>query len=150
MTTDETERVADRTTDILHLDTQEFAFGVDLTVAEVHRLTGPGSLDFGGSEFAAAPTEPVEPVKRDPGDDYGWWTLDGGTYRVVYNEGVDLDEDEFGLVLPHPRMLQAGAHHPSFSVFGEVDEIATLLSVGSAGCNIKENSRISRLVILGD
>lgn len=143
------EHVAEQTTDLLHLDTQEFPFGVDLTVAEVHQITGPGSLDFGGSEFEEAPTELLEPVKRNPDDDYGWWPLQQGTYLIRYNEGVELDDDEVGLVQPHPRLMLAGGHHPSFTVFGAEDDLFTLLSVGSGGCNIKENSRVSRLLILG-
>ena len=139
----------DQVTGLLHRDTQEFEFGVDLTVAEVHRLTGRGSLDFGGSEFSAARAERLEPIQRQPDDEYGWWPLQAGTYRIVYNEGVRLDEDEVGLVQPHPRLMEAGGHHPSFAVFGEQDTIGTILSVGSEGLDIKENSRISRLLILG-
>lgn len=145
----DSDHVADKTTDLLHLDTQEFPFGIDLTVAEIHQLTGPGSLDFGGSEFAEAPSELLEPVKRNPDDDYGWWPLEQGTYLIRYNEGVELDEDEIGLVQAHPRLMRAGAHHPSFTVYGEENDLYTLLSVGTSGCNIKENSRVSRLLILG-
>ena len=142
------EHVAERTTDLLHLDTQGFPFGVDLTVAEVHRLVGRGSLDFGGSEFAEAPTEKIEPVKRDADDDYGWWALEQGTYLVRYNEGIDLEDDEVALIQPHPRLMRAGAHHPSFPAFGTEDDLVTVLSVGRGGCDLKENCRVSRLLVL--
>lgn len=143
------DRAFDRVTGVLHRETQEFDFGTDLTVAEVHRLTGPGSLDFGGGEFRPAPVEILEPVKRDPDDEYGWWPLEAGAYRIRYNEGVDLDEDELGLVHPHPRLMEAGGHHASFIVSGKQEAITTLLWVGATGLDIKENSRVSRLLILG-
>lgn len=143
------EDVGDRVSDLLHRDTQAFEFGIDLTVAEIHKLTGPGSLDFGGSEFQPAPTEILEPVKRDPDDEYGWWPLKQGTYLMRYNEGVQLGDDEVGLVQPHPRLMLAGAQHASFLLVGEEEHVATLLSVGTAGVDVKENSRVSRLLILG-
>ena len=108
MTLHDKEQVAKRLENLVHLDTQGFSLGVDLTVAEVHRLTGGGKLDFGGSEFEAAETEKVTPEKADPEDDYGWWHLEAGTYLVRYNEHLKLAEGELGLVSPHTRLLQAG------------------------------------------
>ena len=143
------DRPREQVTDLLHRETQEFEFGVDLSVAEIHRLTGRGSLDFGGSEFRAADAERLDANQRSSDDEYGWWSLEPGTYRIVYNEGVDLDEDEVGLVQPHPRLMLAGAHHPSFAVFGRQETITAILSIGGEGVDIKENSRISRLMILG-
>ena len=149
MSVPENDHMHEQVTRLLHRETQEFEFGVDLTVAEVHRLTGRGSVDFGGSEFLPADALRLEPVQRQPDDEYGWWSLHAGTYRIVYNEGVRLDEDEVGFVQPHPRLMEAGGHHPSFAVFGARDTIGTILAVGSEGLDIKENSRISRLLILG-
>ena len=53
--------------------------GLDLTVAEVRRVVDPGRIDFGGGELTDASTVPVETTRREPDDDYGWWTLSPGT-----------------------------------------------------------------------
>lgn len=138
---------AERTERLVHLDTQRADGGLDLTADEIHRLAGPGALDFGGSEFEAAPREPVEPELAHPGDDYGWWELSGGTYLVRYNEALALEENETALVFPLDRLHQAGASHPAFTAHGRRDPLETLLRVGEAGCRLKENCRISRLLV---
>jgi len=135
---------------IVHLDTQARRAGLDLTVAEVHRLRGAGRLDFGGSEFAEAPADRLEPELASPDDDYGWWELAAGVYRVVYNERPAVPAGALALVMPARRLLAAGGHHPSFLLEpGEAGEALTgILSVGSGGCRLKENCRISTLILL--
>lgn len=85
--------LAERVDGLLHLDTQRAPSGLDLTAGSIFRLTGPGRVDFGGSELEAA-----------------------------------------------------GASHGALVVDGERDPLETLLTVGSAGCRLKENARVSRLV----
>ena len=139
-------QVAERLEGLLHEDTQGFSLGMDLTVAEVQRLTGGGRLDFGGSEFEAAQAETLTPEKADPEDDYGWWHLSAGSYLVCYNERINLKEGELALISPHTRLLQAGASHGAFSTVGET-ALGVLLTVAETGCSLKENARISRLVV---
>ena len=138
---------SERLDNIVHLDTQAPGLGIDLTVAEVHRISGPGSLDFGGSEFEAASHERIPPQKRDPEDDYGWWDLKEGQYVVRYNEGVDPGAG-VAVVYPHTRLLHAGGHHPAFSIQEPQDPIEGLLLVGSAGLHLKENCRVSTLLLV--
>lgn len=146
----ETEAVARRVGRLVHLDTQRADPGLDLTVDAVSRVTGPGSLDFGGSEFEPAPGEELSPELADPGDDYGWWRLDAGTYRIRYNEALELEAGEVGYLFPLERLLRAGASHPAVLVDGGRDPLTTLLSVGEGGCHLKENCRVSRLVVVGE
>ncbi len=127
---------------------QQHDFETDLTVAAVERLTVAGAVDFGGSEFAAAGGEPIAPVKKNDDDTYGWWKLAPGTYRLRYNERPDLEERHIAFVQPHERLLAAGADHPTFYFRGPRKAMETLLTVGSAGCAIKENARVSKLLIL--
>lgn len=143
----DTDATAERIDRLVHLDTQQADGGLDLTVDAVHRLAGPGALDFGGSEFEAAAREVIEPQLADPDDDYGWWELAAGSYLVRYNEALALEEDETALVLPLDRLQQAGASHPTFAARGHKDPLVTLLRVGGAGCRLKENCRISRLIV---
>jgi deoxycytidine triphosphate deaminase len=147
MRTLDAEATAERTEGLIHLDTQRADRGLDLTVDEVQGLTGSGALDFGGSEFEAAPREPVEPKLAHPEDDYGWWELGAGTYLIRYNEALALEEDETALVFPLDRLRQAGASHEAFVVAGRRDPVETLLRVEDAGCRLKENCRVSRLIV---
>lgn len=133
---------------LVHLDTQRAPGGLDLTAGRVARVTGPGALDFGGGEFDPADREVVGPELADPDDDYGWWELAAGTYVVRCNESAHLGEDRLGLVHPLPRLQQVGAGHPGFVVDGSADPLETLLTVGDGGCRLKENARVSRLVVL--
>ncbi len=147
MRTLETDDVADRVDGLVHLDTQRADGGLDLTVDEVHRPTGPGALDFGESEFEPAERQPLEPELAHADDDYGWWELSGGSYLIRYNEAPALEEDETGLVFPLDRLRQAGASHEAFLVRGRRHRLETLLRVGEAGCRLKENCRVSRLIV---
>lgn len=139
-----------RTHRIVHLDTQRAVVGLDLTVDAVHRVAGGGQLDFGGSEFQPADREEIPPERARPEDDYGWWRLEAGTYLIRYNEALTLETGQVGHVVPLDRLLQAGASHPAFLVHGRTDPLETLLAVGGGGCDLKENCRVSRLLVLGE
>jgi hypothetical protein len=137
---------------LVHLDTQRAPDGLDLTVDTVYRTTGHGQLDFGGSEFSAAPREPLTPVLDDPDDDYAWWTLDQGAYVVRYNESLTLRSGQRAEISPLERTLLAGAHHATFVLNEGRDPLETLIVVSRLGCRLKENCRLSRLTVreIGD
>ena len=127
---------------LVHEPTQTEGDGLDLTVAEVHEVTGPGRVDFGGGELEAAAVEPCEREKRDPDDEYGWWSLDAGTYLVEYNESVAGDDLRF-TVQTRDALLERGAFHPTLRVTA-LPRVP--LSVGGAGIRLKENARVSTVV----
>jgi deoxycytidine triphosphate deaminase len=135
---------------LVHLETQRASNGIDLTVDAVFRPTGPGQLDFGGGECEAVPREPLTPVLDDPVDDYAWWTLEEGTYIVQYNESLTLAEGQQAGLYPLERTLRAGAHHGTYFLDEGRDPIEALLVVGRMGCRLKENCRLSRLVLFGE
>lgn len=132
---------------LVHLDTQRAPEGIDLTVDTVSRTTGHGQLDFGGSEFEEAPHEPLTPVLNDPDDDYGWWMLEQGAYVIRYNESLTLEEEQRAIVVPLERTLRAGAHHGTFVLDDDRTPLESLLVVSRMGCRLKENCRLSRLVV---
>ena len=142
------ERAAERIEHLVHFDTQRTSTGLDLTVGAVHRLTGAGQLDFGGGEYEAAAIEPMPPEKYRPDDAYGWWELRPGVYLVQYNEHVAPGEDEVAFVFPHERLLKAGARHPAFRVDEARRPLEAILVVGERGLRLKENSRLSTLILL--
>lgn len=132
---------------LVHLDTQRAPNGIDLTVDSVYRTTGPGQLDFGGSEFQPAPHDEIRPVLDNPDDDYAWWDLETGAYVVRYNESLRLEEDQQAIVSPLERVVRAGAHHASVVLDDGRDPLEMLLLVSRMGCRLKENCRLSRLIV---
>ena len=126
----------------VHEPTQTEGRGLDLTVAAVEKLTAPGQVDFGGGELAAVETVRLAPEKRDAGDDYGWWHLDAGQYLLAYNETLDAEEPIH--LQPRTELLDRGATHPTLRVT-ELPHVP--LSVGGAGIEMKENARVSTLLV---
>ncbi len=134
--------------DYPHLETQITQNGFDLTAGEIHRFKGPGKLDFSNSERKLPETEAVVPEKKDESDDYGWWVLEPGVYKVVANEKVNLPNDMMAFTFPRSSLLRMGvfiqnaAWEAGFSGTGEF-----LLQVNNPeGVEIKENARVNQIV----
>jgi len=128
-------------TDIVHEPTQTEGVGFDLTVDEVYEIVAPGRIDFGGGELEPAATVPHKSDKRDPDDDYEWWSLSAGQYLVECNES--LTGEATVTVQPRTELLERGATHPTL----HVETLPRLpLSVGGAGLKLKENARVSTIV----
>lgn len=125
---------------LVHEPTQVHETGVDLTISAIYEVASPGAIDFGGGELADADLEPVEPVRRDPDDDYGWWNLEAGQYLVQFNEFL-ADPAESLLLQPRNELLARGGSHPSLRVTSHLPLVP--LSVPQAGLELKENARIS-------
>lgn len=128
---------------IVHAETQRRERAFDLTVAQVQEVTAPGRLDFGGGEQAAAPAEPVPTEKRDPDDDYGWWDLDEGVYRITYNERLTL-EDARVVLQPRTALVEQGLSHPTMVLEDSLPRVP--LTVPPSGARLKENARVSTLL----
>lgn len=139
---------------LVHFDTQASApSGLDLTAAALFALTEPGQLDFGGSEAKTAERQRLDPQRANPDDDYGWWKLEAGPYVVRYNESIELKGKQIALLAPHERLLAAGAHHPTVALRAPQetsDPIEVLLAVNGPGLRIKENARVSTLLLFDD
>lgn len=148
----QSDELLEHTSDIIHKDTQHHKFSIDLTVSQVQRFTSAGSLDFGGSEFKGATTQVIDPEKRNAGDDYGWWELDGGSYRAVFNEKLQNHKDTLSVVSPHEHASEAGVIISTNLITDETEagELAVNFQVPHAGLNIKENARFATLHILAD
>jgi len=129
--------------DLVHAPTQTEGRGVDLTVASVHRVTDPGRVDFGGGELEAADLDPVDTERRDPNDEYGWWSLDAGRYLLRYNESLSAPEDLSFVLQTRDELRARGAFHPTLHVRSLE---AVPLAVGGAGLELKENARVSTLL----
>lgn len=132
----------------VHLDTQLTPQGFDLTVDEIHRIEGSGKLDFSNDEREIPDSEPIRPEKKNEGDDYGWWNLEQGTYKVVMNEKVDIPNDVTGFAFPRSSLLRMGVTIEN-AVWdsGFTGTGSFKLSVDNPdGVEIKENARVNQIV----
>ena len=132
--------LVDAVSGLVHEPTQTQGAGLDLTVASVHEPTRSGQVDFGGGELAPAETSELDPEKRDPDDDYGWWDLDAGVYLLEHNERLDAEEPV--TLGPRVELVERGASHPTLRVT-ELPRVP--LVVPDPGIDIKENARVSTL-----
>jgi hypothetical protein len=128
--------------EFVHEPTQVYDGVVDLTVTDVHRVTDPGRVDFGGGEQGAAETESLEPRERHPQDEYGWWELDHGTFLLEYNETISPPDGERLVVQTRDAVRARGAYHPTLHL-AELGHVP--VTVGD-GILLKENARVSTVV----
>jgi len=133
--------LSDYVTDIVHEPTQGEGAGFDLTVANVYEVVEPGRIDFGGGELESATTVAHETSKRNPDDDYAWWSLSAGQYLLEFNES--LTGEARVTLQPRTELLERGATHPTL----HVEALPRVpLSVGGAGLKLKENARVTTIV----
>ena len=130
---------------IIHEGTQIAEKGVDLTVNSVARPSSVTDLDFGGGEEKIGEFEEITPAKRNEDDKYGWWNLKEGLYIIEFNEKIDVAEAT-GTVVPLARLTRGGSFHGPIVFSGRL-EGNPVLTVSSAGLNLKENARTSRLLV---
>jgi hypothetical protein len=127
---------------------QQSGFSLDLTVNSISLINSGGSLDFGGSEYQEASASILEPVKKTPNEPYGWWNLDAGDYLIRYNESIKIAGEGLILIVPHERLLAAGASHTT-SIIENLDKnVCVPIHVGPVGLKIKENARLSKAIAL--
>lgn len=122
---------------------------VDLTVGKICSVTGGGRIDFSGEEFKHSPIHVLQPEKEHADDAHGWWKLKKGVYQFEFNEFLMLPENTTGLIVPHAHLLQSGLSHYTLVVTGTTNRITVPLNVSDIGIDIKENSRISSLYVIG-
>ncbi len=139
------EETAEFLDNIIYLDTQAQEAGLDLTVNKVYEIEGRGELDFGGDERTDAEIKEIKPELRDPKDDYGWWELEQDTYLIEYNE--ELNQEKSAILQPLPRLTRNSSTHPTL-ILEKLGKVP--LFVEGNGIAIKENSRVSRLLIALD
>lgn len=134
--------------DYIDLETQLTPNGFDFTAAEIHRFKESGKLDFSNSEREIPETEKIEPVKKDEEDEYGWWHLQPGAYKIKTNEIVDLPENVIAFAYPRSSLLRMGctiengvwdAGYRGRSEF-------LLIVENEDGVEIKENARVNHIV----
>jgi hypothetical protein len=127
---------------------QQGELSLDLTVKSISLVNVGGSLDFGGSEYQEASSSLLDPQKKTPDEPYGWWSLDAGDYLIRYNESIKTPTQGLIMILPHERLLAAGAAHSPLAVDQLDQNVCVPIHVGPTGLKIKENARVSKAVVL--
>lgn len=136
--------------DYPHLETQLTPNGFDLTAGEIRRYEDAGQLDFSNDEREIPDATAINPEKRDEEDDYGWWALDPGVYKVVANETVDIPNDLMAFTFPRSSLLRMGATIDNAAwEAGFTGQGAFMLDVRNPdGIAIKENARVNQIVFV--
>ncbi|MFP4038474.1 MAG: deoxyuridine 5'-triphosphate nucleotidohydrolase [Candidatus Nanohaloarchaea archaeon] len=133
--------------DYIDLETQLTPQGFDLTAGEIYEYSGKGKLDFSNNERKIPASEKLNP-ERKPGNDYGWWKLEPGAYKVKMNEKVDIPENLMAYAFPRSSLLRMGCSIEN-AVWdaGTTVRGACLLKVENPeGVEIKENARFNQVV----
>ncbi len=135
---------------LIYAKKQVHEWGLDITIKKLFQLSESGALDFGGTEWHSARKDILRAMKRTQGEKYGWWDLGEGTYLFEYNEKYVGQKNIAVFVQPHERLRALGASHSSFYVFEDFNRLLVPMHVGRQGIRIKENARISSIVVFED
>jgi hypothetical protein len=143
-------KIASLTHGLISAKKQEHGFSLDLTARKIERIDKAGALDFGGSEYSEASATLITPEKKTSSDNYGWWKLGPASYFVYFNEKLGIEKSSVLLVVPHERLVRAGASHAELLLDRLDENTRALLVVSVIGLEIKENARLSRAIVVVD
>jgi len=76
--------------------------GIELTLQRVEVHDGSGSIAFDNSERRLPRTKNLD------FDDDGWMHLPGGSYKIVFNEIVNIPRDIAAIAKPRSSLLRCG------------------------------------------
>jgi dUTP pyrophosphatase len=131
--------------DYLDLEQQVQPNGVDLTLREISRYGGAGSVGIDPADRVLPDLEPLA------FDGAGWVTLEPGVYQVLYNEIVDIPETLMALGRPRSSLNRCGVTiHTAVWDAGYEGRSTSLLAVTNpAGFRVQRDARVMQLVFFG-
>jgi dUTP pyrophosphatase len=130
------------------LDTQLTPNGFDLTASKIFQFSQAGALDFSNKERKIPESSELVVKKEKPGDNFGWWSLGPGIYKVVTNEKVKLPKDLIGVAFPRSSLLRMGAFTQTGvwdAGFEGISEFV-LVVTNPSGMKLKQNARVVQLL----
>ncbi len=129
----------------LDLEEQLQPNGFDLTLRDVGRFAGPGTI---ARDNAGRQLPDVEPLRFADG---GLLDLLPGPYQIVFNEVVDLPTDLMALGRPRSSLGRCGVSiHSAVWDAGYRGRSTSLLIVNNpAGFRVASNARLLQLVFFG-
>jgi len=134
--------------DFIHLETQATSNGFDLTVNKIFEFNGAGTLDFSNKERKIPAEKELAPKFKNPKDEFGWWNLKKGAYKVKTNESVNLPKDLVAVAFPRSSLLRMGAFTQTAvwdAGFRGISEFILIVN-NPKGIRVKQNARIAQLV----
>jgi dUTP pyrophosphatase len=119
--------------------------GFDLTLAEIHRYLGWGTVARENSGRVLPEIERLEPAPN------GFFSLTPGVYHIVYNEVVNLPVDVMGLGRPRSSLNRSGVTiHTAVWDAGYHGRSTSMLVVANPfGFRIEVGARLLQLVFFG-
>ncbi|MCO5221635.1 MAG: deoxyuridine 5'-triphosphate nucleotidohydrolase [Thermomicrobiales bacterium] len=126
------------------LDAQVQANGFDLTLAEVRRFDGAGTIAIDNADRVLPELEAIEP------DDRGFLTLPPGGYHITYAETVSLPKDLMALGRPRSSLTRSGvAIHTAVWDAGYSGRSTSLMVVyNPQGFRVQLGARVAQLVFI--
>ena len=127
------------------LDQQIQPNGFDLSLAEVHRHRGRGTIAISNSERVLPELEAVLP------DAEGFLELDPGIYHITYREIVSLPKNVMAFGRPRSSLNRSGVTiHTAVWDAGYSGRSTSLLSVlNPEGFRVQIGARVLQLVFVG-
>ena len=129
-------------THYIDLDTQLQPSGFDLSLASIEAYVGGGAVDFNNSERVIGETKQLGTDKE------GWYHLEKGVYKVVYNEVVKMPLDVAAIARTRSTLLRNGAEVGT-AVWdpGYEGRSSSMLTVHNPyGLRLKRDARIAQLI----
>lgn len=132
-------------TGLVDVDSQIQPNGVDLTLREISRHVGRGTIGVDNADRVLPDLEPV------PFDEEGWATLEPGVYHILYNEVVDIPESLTALGRPRSSLNRCGVTiHTAVWDAGYNGRSTSMLVVNNpAGFRVQRDARVMQLVFFG-
>ena len=128
-----------------HLEEQLQPNGFDLTLSQIQRHDGPGTIGVSNEQRVLPDLRPLD------ADGEGFVELAPGIYHVVYNEIVTLPNDLMALGRPRSSLNRSGVTiHTAVWDAGYSGRSTSLLAVlNPAGFRVQLGARILQLVFFG-
>lgn len=129
----------------LDLETQLQPNGFDLTLREIGRFRGAGTIAADNAGRVLPDLTPLS-ISTD-----GFWHLGSGAYHVVFNEVVQLPNDLMALGRPRSSLGRCGVSiHTAVWDAGYHGRSTSLLIVSNPdGFRIERDARVLQLVFFG-
>lgn len=129
-------------TEYIDLETQLQPSGFDLSLEAIQTMESGGAVDFSNKERVIAETKSLEP------DSEGWYDLDEGCYKLIYNEVVKMPLNVVALARTRSTLLRNGALIGT-AVWdpGYQGRSSSLLIVHNPmGIKLKKDARVAQLI----
>lgn len=130
--------------DYMDLDSQVQPNGFDLTLEEVRRFTGRGSIAISNDERELPDLEAIAP------DDGGYLELPPGPFHITYRETVNIPKDLMAFGRPRSSLTRSGVSiHTAVWDAGYSGRSTSLMVVNnSLGFRVQIGARVAQLVFI--